>query len=372
VKALSEQNEARLDLYVSHRLPMAVVASMMGKSSVELADKLRHAGLSVRACAGTAGEREAAFGLIAAARANGVVLDSYAAWLVSSFNLIPVFKSLFARVAITQSAIDEFIELRQDYETHGNRPILTIGYQDGQYFKEEVAPEVVARSICTIQGVIDDLRGNLEILPAVRPANVSDLEDSFSRIGGSQVLDAIYAAKNAGFLLVSEDMSVRTVAREMQSLDSAWLQAIVMTAVDAGVLGEADYAEVVAQLALRRHAHLALRADTLRAILVSDSSEGMAVFKAAADMIGGENASIESHFSVGWDFVRGVWNLDQPYLKKARAAGTMLERLAGLLARHGLLESTFKKLLEPSDLHPLLADYLRRWCVGHFIFAGRA
>ncbi|MER8811252.1 PIN domain-containing protein [Mesorhizobium australicum] len=369
VKKLSEQDQAIVDSYASHNIPMAAVAAMMGKTSIEFANRLMGTGVPIRVCAGTLGEREAAFKLVTAAKSSGIVLDSYTAWLASVFKLVPVLKALFARVTITQSVLDELMQLRQNYEMHGDQPILSVGYSDGEYFKSELSAKIVAQSIGTIQNVIDDLRGNLEIVPAAQPQELSDVEEALGKVGG-HVLDPVYAAKNEGLLLVSEDMSMRAVAQESHAVGSVWLQPLLMVASDKRLISPGDYAEVVSQLAMRRHVHLCLRADTLVEILIADRTDGLLVFEQTADMIGRENADVKSNFEVGWEFARVVWSLDLPYLKRAKATGLILEKLARMFARQGVLVPTFRALLASSKSNPQLASYLSSWCTGHFIFAG--
>lgn len=369
VKALGEHDQTMIDWYVSHSVPLAAVAGIMGKCSVDFAGRLAATGIPIRVCLGTSAERNAAFELIKGATASGVVLDTYAAWLVSVLGLTDVLKSLFARVCITQSVLDELLNWRFDFESHGDRPIMTMGYKDGEFFREEVAPDDVAHALRTIQDLIVDLRANMEVVPAAHPGDLSELEEGLIRTSGRNILDPIYAAKNENLLLVSEDMSLRAIGQETHQVNGIWLQPLLMLAADKGLIGAERYAGLVAQLALRRHSHLSLRATDLASVLTTDETEELHLFKQTVAFIGGDNADVTSHLSVGMEFLRNIWGLKQPYLKKAKAAGFALERIAIMLAKHGILQSTFRKMID-ARLDGELAAYLEGWCRGHFIFAG--
>lgn len=369
VKELGEQDQTVVDWYVSHSLPISAVAGMMGKCSVDFAGRLAGSGIPIRVCAGTLAERDAAIQLLQEATGTGIALDTHAAWIVSVLGLTDTLKSLYPRVCITQSVLDELLHWRFDFESHGDQPIMTMGYRDGEYFREEMAPEDVANAIQTIQGVIDDMRANLEIAPAARPGSLSETEERLIEISGRDIFDPIYAAKNENLLLVSEDMSFRAIGQEMQQVSGTWLQPMLMLAHDRNLLDAKRYAAAISQLALRRHSHLSLRASDLASVLDLDQTAELLLFRQTAGFIGGDNADVRSHFNVGLDFLQEVWGLQLPYLKKAQAVGFILERIAVMLARHGILQKTFQEMLG-SSLNKPLADYLDRWCRGHFIFAG--
>lgn len=313
-------------------------------------------------------QREAAFEHIKAAYASGVVLDTYTAWLAVTLELVPVLKGLFARIAISQSVIDELIAWRQQYEVYGDEPIRTIGYRDGQYFREELPPEQAADAVRSIQSAVDLLRSIFEIVPAAAPAMPDEFERKLHSLGGSEMFHPVYAAKNEGLLLLSEDMLMRALAYETASVNGVWFQAVLMIAYDRKLLSFNDYAQAVLQLALRGHSHIALEVPTLNEILLKDDSAGLLRFEGALKFIGNENADVRSHWEVGWGFVQNVWNLDVPYLKRAAASGLMLRRLAALLHRHGLMHRAFSRLLRLRHA-PELGTYLKGWCQGHFIFA---
>ena len=365
-KLLSERDQTIVDYYAERKMPLAMAASLLGKSSPTFAERMSVSNIMIQTCGGATGEREAAFEYIKAA--SGVVLDTYTAWLSVILDLIPVLKNLFARIAIPQSVIDELIAWRQEYESHGDEPIQTIGYKDGQYFREEVSPDRVAAAIRTIQSAIDQLRSNFEVVPAVIPDLASEFEQKLHSLGGSEMFHPVYAAKNEGLLFLSDDMLMRGLAHETASVDGVWLQAVLMIAYDQRLLSLGDYAEAVLQLALRGHNHVTLEVPTLNEILLNDDSDGVRRFEGAVKFIGNENADVRSHWEVGWGFVQNVWALDIPHLKRAAASGIMLRRIATLLNKHGLLQRVFSRLLRLRH-GPELGPYLAGWCRGHFIFA---
>jgi len=340
---------------------------LLRKTSVELAAQVVRRGQVIRTCVGTHLERQAAIALVHSARDRGVVFDTYTAWVAYSLGLIGVVKYLFRRVVLPQSSLDELLDWRQRFEGSGDEPLMTIGYAEGEYFREEIPAERLAEAVGTINTGIEALRTELEILPAAAPTAPSVLELTLLDIARHGFLDPVYISMTENLLLLSEDLHYRNLAHQMHGRDGAWLQAALLVAADTRKMELEAYAHAVCDLAIQRHDHVSLNGATLVAIAIEEQSDPIERFKAAAAFIGTPSADVASHLSVGWDFLRAIWATDQPYLRRAKAAGVILERLTSLLARHNQLRPVYSAMIENSRRHPLLRDYLISWARGHFI-----
>lgn len=102
--------------------------------------------------------------------------------------------------------------------------------------------------------------------------------------------------------------------------------------------------------------------------MLQDASAALDKLKIAAAFIGNETADFESHFKVAWGFVKHIWSINLPYLRKAKATSIMLDRLVAMLAtRFGPIDETCTGLIKSSRTQPLLGEYLVSWAQGHFI-----
>jgi cellulose synthase operon protein C len=135
-----------------------------------------------------------------------VVFDTYTAWVSYSVGLIGVFKSLFNRVVLPQSSLDELLDWRQRFERTGDESLMTIGYAEGEFFREEIPAEHLAEAVGTINTGIEALRTELEILPAAAPTAPSVLESTLLDIAPHGFLDPVYISVTENLLLVSEDL----------------------------------------------------------------------------------------------------------------------------------------------------------------------
>jgi cellulose synthase operon protein C len=367
VKRLGEQDEQIFRHYVDDGYPLALVASLRGKITVEFAGHVVSRGEIIRTCLGTNQERNAAVRLVRAARSRGIVLDTYTVWVAQQLSLLSALKALFPRVAVPRSSIDELREWQDRIEPESDEPLMTIGYANGQHFHEEIPAQRLRDGAALIARGIEAICTELEILPAVAPAAPSALEQKLLEMGRYGFLDPIYVSIADNLLLVSEDLHYRVIARETHGRDGAWLQAVLMVAHEAGALHRNSYADAIYGLAAQKHSHLTLTSQNLLQIAKQDASDNLEKLAIAAAFIGNETADPESHINVTWEFFVQVWNADLTYLRKAKATGIMLERLLGMLARLDLIKEVYLDLIRSSRDQPLLRQYLRAWARGHFL-----
>lgn len=298
---------------------------------------------------------------------RGIVLDTYTAWVAYSLDLIEILKSLFGRVALPQSSIDELLEWRQRFEPTGDEPLMTIGYAEGRYFREEIPAERLAQAVATINTGVETLRQELEILPAAAPSGPSALEKALLNMVQHGFLDPVYISLSEELLLVSEDLHYRNLARQLHGRHGVWLQVVLMVALDTGRMEPTAYAHAVCELAIRRHDYITLSAATLVKIAIDEQNDSMDRFKAAARFIGTETADLESHQRESWEFLRAIWATDLPYVRRAKAASLVLDRLVRLLAQRGLFPVAYSAMIAKSRDKPLLEECLIAWARGHFL-----
>jgi hypothetical protein len=136
VKRLGEQDEQIFRHYVDGGYPLALAASFRGKSTVEFAGHVIRRGQVIRTCLGNTEEREAAMRLVQAARSRGIVFDTYTAWIAQQLDLLGTLKTLFPKVAVPRSSVDELREWQKRLEPESDEPLTTVGYADGQHFGE--------------------------------------------------------------------------------------------------------------------------------------------------------------------------------------------------------------------------------------------
>lgn len=365
IRKVSENNRELADLYLLQHLPMTMVASRLGRDAIGFADYIRSLDQDIIACTGTAQERDAAREIIVQRRAAGAVLDTYAAWTAATMDVFDILISVFGKLVIPRSSIDELLHLRDHEQFSGVGRSMTIGWHDGQYIRQEHTREDVEARQSYISDQIKKIEQNCEIIPVVAPDTPSDLASTLTEAFGSDVLDPAYLAAE-GYVLLSEDIYFREMAGAAleTKIAGVWLQSAVTFASDQRLVDAQRLADVAVKLAWRRHGHVAIDAEILSTVLERDASTTLTDFRVTSAYIGSQNADLRSHVFVTLTFLDRIWLRHRPpELQEMKATGILLEQL--LRFRHGdwALVLALVKDRAPGDLR----RYIDQWVAGHFL-----
>lgn len=362
----SERGKAITQAYVDLGVPLAAVAVMGGKSTIELAEHLHQTGIPLQTCLGNTEERDRALHMTEHARAKGAVLDTLTVWRAEQFELLPALRSYFGWLAISRSTIDEILELREQQEINRGRETISLAFKGEQPVRDIRSPEDTERVIGVIDAALASIRANCKILPS---DGADELRLDAADLGWAaegQILDPVHLARANNLFFLSEDLRLRQLASHHGAPAGGWLQVVLWAIANAKLIDEAAYLVAIGQLAAMRHDHVWLDEPTLLGLLSIDDPRGEALFNCAIEYIGCRNAEIRSHMNVVREVMRAVWSKPIPYWHKERAIGKLLDRLIRC-------RSDWTEILEVLhfELHELRAwrarDYLIGWSRGHFL-----
>jgi len=180
----------------------------------------------------------------------------------------------------------------------------------------------------------------------------------------AHVLDTAYLAAE-GYILLSDDMYYRQVAEAAAgAAPGVWFQPVLTFAREEGLLLIERYADLIVQLAWRRHNHLALDSMTLARILIDDETDGLVHFKTVGYFIGTKSADIKSHVVVVREFLTALWgDMTISDIRKRAATGILLE----CLVRHQTTQWSFILAFIRAFGSFDLQDYMSGWIPGHFL-----
>ena len=322
VRKASEAHRALADLYLAQKLPLAMVAQRHGGDSIGLVDYIRSLDESIVVCFGNHPERVEARKTIATRRAGGAVLDTYTAWTVATMDAFDVLTSVFGKLVVPRSVIDDLRSLADSHRPLG-RSTMTVAYRDGQYFRQEHTAEDAARSHQLILAQIAKIEAVCETLPVAAPDDIGELAGTLTRAFASHILDPAFLARD-GYVLVCEDMYYRQWASAATSAQGVWLQPVFTYALETDRIDRARYRQLIVGLAGRRHDHMSLSGQDLVDALIGDSTDELYEFAAVAQFIGGKNADLLSHVNVAKAFLLHIWSATAKVEGQKRERGTSL------------------------------------------------
>jgi len=367
IKKMSEREKEVFDLYTKQNLPLSVVSGLTRHNDIDFANRIIDQGGEIRTCIGTNDERQAAINLCDNTETKGVSLDTYSIWTAYTSNLIPILKDRFNRVVIAQSTMDDLYEWRSNFEAGRHGEMFTIGYENGQFFKQEITVNQVERSYKAIDDAINYIAQSIEVLPSAPLNPLSDFEQELQRsLGSSHIFDPAYIAQREQLILLSEDMAYRTLAKHITNVDGTWLQAALISSEQANVCDFNTYSLAASALASRKHGHVTLDSDVLLSLCRQDHK--LEKYQCALSYIGNQNADVASHLRVSGVFMWLLWKEELPQSLKYKATSMILEKIATMAFRNEQLKPLFLELLKIPNRD--LVVYLKAWAKGHFIVLG--
>jgi tetratricopeptide (TPR) repeat protein len=364
VKLHSERRHAIADLYLEKKIPLAFIAAMTHTEVIKLASGITEFGREITTCYGNEAERSMAESLAVTYANEGAVLDCYTVWTAEAIGVLPALQKLFGTLFVPRSAIDELSAIQHEFGDAPGR-MMTVVYQDGQYFREEQTAEQVDARGKAFAERRRTIERYCEVAPVDVPDGASDLARGLIEQSGSHVLDAAFLASETDKLLISEDLYFRQVAQQACGAKGTYLQAAVTVAAAKGFLDGPALANATVGLASLRHAHVSLSPATLFEVAKQDSTDRQQKFSAVAEFIGTESAEINSHVHVTIMFLNQVWNLDIPDNVKRACSGIMIERL--LRFRETDYLQIVGAIRSQLAGHRRASGYFGSWMKGHFL-----
>ncbi len=362
VRRVAERNRNRADLYLKHNCPISFVVSKGDRDTIRFVEYIRFLDFDIRACLGNEPERAAARSLLDTNRHSGAVLDAYAAWTIATMDAFDVLQSVFGKLIVPQTVIDEIRSLRDEQETTAERS-MTMTWHNGQYIRQEHTAQDIAARRDYIVEQLARIEAACDVRPVVAPDHPSEIASLITQSFGSHVLDTANLA-GGDHLLISEDMYYRQFARAACATNGLWLQTIFSFAHEKGLIDGRRYVDLVVKLAWRRHGHLALNAATMLAVLRSEEDQGWDNFKTVANFIGTRNADLRSHIAVTTEFLNQLWRESDRFdVRCMQATSLLLERIIRFRTGDWSVVLAFLK----RGCMAAVQDYIDRWIAGHFL-----
>jgi tetratricopeptide (TPR) repeat protein len=366
VRRSAETNVKNARVYMDQAVPLAAVARGLGGDVVSFAQFVRQLGGRIATCVGTLPERTQAVRRARDHRRRGAVLDPYTAWVAAEIGILPALKGWFGILRTpgsTMAMIDRMIGREDDGR---GRNQMTINYQDGQFYRNEVTDEFRDRQIAALRRVRDCIEQNCEIVEVLVPDDISETTENLLAVGGSRFLDAAFLAARTDAILLSDDMRFRELSAAATGVAGTWLQAALLAVFEARQLSAPDYAKAVVGLAQHAHDHIVLNGPLLYLIARQDES-GFPGLRTALQFLGGPKAEMRSHLNVLVNFIALLWPPDDvlDWVKTRAATGLSLEIF--LSNRSHDWAPLLGEILLWSRRDRDLARYLSGWLRGHFI-----
>ena len=244
-----------MEIYKDHPIPVAMLAKYLNVDPINLWLGLQNERNVDLYCAqGTHKEREAAFSVITSSKRY--IVDPLTAVHLVDLGLIDVIESVLGQLSITKSALGLVEIALEEYRLFGDKRFMTLAEVD-DYGKHEASGAEMKAETTYMESIKETLKARFDIVAAIGcPSSSQEINQFLSNIHPS-FIDTIYAATNDGCCLLSDDLRLRELAQLGWSVESVWIQPVLMTAVSRNLIKTSKYSEIVYQY-INRNFDLAL------------------------------------------------------------------------------------------------------------------
>lgn len=356
VRARARTAEDTALQYEKTGVPLDTIARAIGASPLDFMKYLENRRFGIRVCIGTTVELKAADDAIRSGQAGtGVVLDVTALWTAMRLGMLPDLKSIFGRVLVVKSVLDELQRWREEQASRRDREGGTMAAVGDGFRMIPFDNASVDQILGEFDAMAALVEANVETAPAVAP---DGLHEDWLRILSQErqrtFADSIHVAMRSGALLLAEDLGYRTLAASVGVKRVSWLQAVLTYAAAERLIDTERYADLVSRLAVLQHGHVSLNAVVLEAIAKTHPER----FKPVARYVGGADADLKSHVQVVAAFSGFALRSGQPALR--RCISHLLHRLVG--PRRSDRETLLVGVVGLSADPPTTLRFVRRWC----------
>ena len=371
VRRHSKAAGVRAELYLEKGLPIAVAAGDKPGGGIAFAQYLYSAGMQVRVCSGTAEELKEALALVRDYRRSGAVLDALTAWHAAALDIFPILNDRLGTLSIPVSEFGRIKAMAADLSGGGDGRSMSLGYRNGEFIRHTETADERAEWLNELKARITKIEEACEVEPIEFP-------DQFSELGeflvGLPPKDAFAPAVMAGKkrLLLCEDLMMRQRASEAFGTKGVWLQAVLMSAEQAGTISQNTLTDAAIYLATHRHGTVSLDMEVLVSTFERDESPELFNLQALCTYIGHAGADLQSHTALGAGFINTLWARSRPIVVTTVPADSKTLKATDLVFRALIGDTNNDEwprkaaaLFRTLDEEPGI--YLLRWCEKKFL-----
>lgn len=302
-KDFAESNLSLLEQYRSNGLPLAFVASVMGRDPIDAWTGLRGVDVQFRACRGSRDERDEALHLITTRERKGCVLDAITLSVIRRLNVSDAVAAVCGPLHAPQSVLDLTATRALEAKHNIRNTVGVMAWRDGQLVMHEFTEEMLESAAAEAEAERAWAMENIAVVTAMPKQDFPPETRSVMEIMGHVASDPMVAADGSGMLLLSDDLGLRVWSTLSLGISSTWLQPVLMVARQEGHLSGERYFEAINTLALSGHSYTSLEPGALLHQACKDGLELTDNLRRLIDLVGGPNADLSTNCDVAAEFI---------------------------------------------------------------------
>lgn len=366
VKACAGADQRILGDYQSKGIPLAFVATLIGKDPLDVWGGLPTVDMPFQVCRGTHFERGAAIEIVKQNGQAGCVLDAITLSVVRRLGVEKAVAAVCGPIYTTQSVIDLLALRALEAKQNIGKVKGFIAWRGDQLICENYSEKALVRVADECEKEITWARQVVSIVPAMPKKDFQHDARTIINIVGKVACDPAVAADGNNLLLLSEDYGFRIWSAATFEVPTTWLQPVLIIAKEDGHLVAEEYYEAINKLVLSGHIYISLEPNCLMHQVRKDNFEVTREVSRILGMVGGPSADIYTNSSVMSAFIDSVIKECTDGMKVRRIVSEAFRAFAkGRQENLGQLISLILIKMRVKDR--FIEEHALGWLIGHSI-----
>lgn len=248
VSELNEYRQKAEGLYKKGNLTIGALARLLNRHAIEtwgglLADRE----LKIKCCIGNDNERQDTLQSLDSKPTLAVDITSLLT--LNQLDALDTVVSFYGKLAITQSTLDDILGFIEEKKGIGSRGYLTLSKEGDDFYKTEITPEQIANQVSYLERLVQWIRDNCTVIPCRAALNFNRKQHlKLYEVIGQSFIDTALIAQEPGNILFSDDLYLRSLARNEFNAKGTWTQAVLFYLMEVGHITKPEYSELVSKL----------------------------------------------------------------------------------------------------------------------------
>ena len=355
IDRISERTSKISELYKQRKLTIGALSNLLGRNLFDTwAGLIAIPEMTLRCAIGSEEEQKEELEIVNTSKK--VSVDLIGLLTLAHIDCLDILQKLFEEIYVSQSALDELIQILMDQNIAKEKGYMTIGKYKGQYIKEEISPEAIQKRISFLNTIKSFVTSHCEVRGLCNPP--SQFEENLRDLLGKSSTDILLIAKEKGLPIYSDDKSLREIAFNEYHIKGFNIQSLLRVALNRKIIEEDFYNDKIVKLILSGYSYISISSQTLLFSARKNDFKITEDTNRLFEILESSETSLNSALIVLSDFVKLVWL--EPILieKKLMYLDLSLKALTKKRGIRNTLERFKKIIADRLILLPVQSNYI--------------
>ena len=259
-----DQVEVIEKIYKSKRINIGGFAKLIGRDVYDVWRALTNKkNLDIACCFGISIEQKNALNIL-----NDniyLVIDIISLFTITILDLKEVIVDNYTnRLVVSQSTVDlieNMISEKKDLLPEG---YMILSQENGKYIRYEITKEDIKKQISFLEEILTWISEKFKVMPCIEALEInSNKKRELDKIIGKSFIDTILIAKKDKYILFSDDLVLRLLAKNDFGVDGIWTQILLLKLFNLGKIKKEMYIDKTINLIEYNYNYITFDAEIL-------------------------------------------------------------------------------------------------------------